>query len=203
MRASAGCAGQSRAGQQGSWARDSGSDVGCPRAGVATPGCGSSHCRPKTPGREAGTRASGTVTHPSLSLPLAVRVRRPGLRPCRRGHPADLPAPDVHRGLPEPHLPLQEQRGLHGPADRQPQEVPAPPGLQRDRAPVRGQQPLHLHRHPRRLHGERPQQGPSLPGRPLLRQAAVLHGSWSPRGDAPLPLSPPHPRVTPEPGARQ
>lgn len=119
------------------------------------------------PGLEAPGRP---LTLSSLSRPLAVRVWRPGLRPRRRGHPADLPAPDVHRGLPEPHLPLQEQRGLPGPADRQPQEVPAPPGFQRDRAPVRGQQPFHLHCHLRRLHGESPGKGPSLgrgfPGRP-------------------------------------
>lgn len=94
-----------------------------------------------------------SVTSPPR-LSYTVRVWQRGLSARGRQHPADFPASHVHRGIPEPHLPLQEQRRLHGRHRRQPQEGPAPPGLQRDRDQSRGQQPLHLQRPGGWMHGE-------------------------------------------------
>lgn len=145
------------------------------------------------------------VTRCLISLAHTVRVWKRGLRSRRRRHPADLPAPDVHRGLPEHHLPLQEQRSLHGSTDRQPQEIPAPPGFQRDRAPGRGQQPLHLQHPCRWLHGESPRRGQStFLGFcvSLLADQSDPHSVTALDNDSP-PTVFIHSRVTPEVGARQ
>lgn len=75
-----------------------------------------------------------------------------GFRGCQ--HPDHLHAPDVQPGLSEHHIPLQEQRCLHGLHHRKPEEGPAAPGIQRCRNQSRGQQPLHIQCQRGRLHGE-------------------------------------------------
>ncbi len=77
-----------------------------------------------------------------------------GLQASGRQHSTHLPAPHVHWGLPEYHIPLQEQHCIHGPGFWQPEEGSSAPGLQRDRDQSRGQQPLHIQCHWRWLHGE-------------------------------------------------
>lgn len=75
-----------------------------------------------------------------------------GTQHCR--HSDDVLEAAVHWGFPEPHLPLQEQRGLHGRLDGQPEEGRAAAGLQRRGDQSRRQQPLHLQRVGGRLHGK-------------------------------------------------
>lgn len=77
---------------------------------------------------------------------------QPGTQHCC--HSDDVLEAAVHWGFPEPHLPLQEQRGLHGRLNGQPEEGRAAAGLQRRGDQSRRQQPLHLQRVGGRLHGK-------------------------------------------------
>lgn len=73
-----------------------------------------------------------------------VQLRSGGPRRCCSQRPADLLEASFHWGLPEPHIPLQEQHRLHGPEHRQPEEGLAAPGTQRRGDPPGGKQSLHI-----------------------------------------------------------
>lgn len=74
-----------------------------------------------------------------------IHVRQRGGRAQHRGHPDEAGPAVVQRGGPERHLPLQEQRGVQGRTEREPEEGSGPQGLQRPGHQSAGQQPPPIH----------------------------------------------------------